>query len=167
MRMKDELELIRLKAQLEEDKTIFREYIAKGDIIRANFFKQKMDKVLQKIEDIDSVRKGMELYRNNKHLTNWVGKTLTGVVTLADITTHYVMNSQNFFKDHGMVPKADLQKAIDDYQAATAQLRAAYNKFLDNEIKAMSNHNFEQLEEMIARELFTEREMIYYNKYAM
>lgn len=164
--MKDELELIALRKQLEDNKTLFQEYFHKGDMVRMNLFKQKMDQIAIRINDIESVIKGMEQYRQNKHLTNWVGKTLTSVVTLADITTHYVMNSQNFFKEHGMTPKADLQTAIDNYNAATAQLRAAYNKFLDNEIRAMSNHNFENLEALIAKELFTDREMVYYEKYS-
>lgn len=165
--MKNNITLIELKQLRTGTLATMNRHLRSGNLVKATFERQQFDRLTQQINDIESVEEVTEnRFRQNKELTAWLCKTISLTKNCADLSVFFSDNANGFFRESGLAPKDKLKEALENTRIALSNLSREYARFLEKECLEDNYNNFDRLEAYIRKELFTDREKVFYDKYS-
>ncbi len=131
---------------------------------KAAYYTSQVDMINRRISDIEQVQKFELHQRQNKHLMSWLGKTLSLVINTADLSVFYMESAQAYFKTQGLEPKDDMLTAMENVSRSLTALRKEFSKLLDGD-KDANYEDFDKLEQLITKNIFTDREIVHKKEY--
>lgn len=121
---------------------------------------EKMQDEIYYIEKFDTQNKSMD-----RHLQNWAGKTLSLSLNEADLAIYHLDMFFAYFKERGYVEKPEWKRVRDRLEKALNEFREFSGYFFSGDNAKNNLEDSCTLSELIRKKVFTDREMVYYNKY--
>ena len=165
--MKLNIELEQLKKERMEAMKKLNKLMRSGGYLKAVEMEQldfRISTLSARISDIEQVLKFEIDQRQNTHLMSWLGKTLSLVINNADLSVYYMNTAQAYFKTQGLMPKNEMFTAMENVKTSLSALRNEFGKLLDGD-KGANFEDFDKLEQLITKSIFTDRELIYKKQY--
>ena len=166
--MRLNIELEALKVERTKLVSKINSMMKDGSFFRQNgkaaYYTSQMDIINRRISDIEQVQKFELHQRQNKHLMSWLGKTLSLVINTADLSVFYMESAQAYFKTQGLEPKDSMHKAMEDVSRSLTALRKEFSKLLEGD-KDANYEDFDKLEQLITKNIFTDREIAHKKEY--
>lgn len=155
---------------IEQDICEFHKKMEKAtrrkDFVNINIYARRIAEATKEKENLLADKKFLLQEKNmDRNLVNWAGKTLALMLNMSDMAIYYYDLYMKFHRERGFYPSPEWAKKSENLKRSAKELREFVSYFFKDENINAYFAQMADLMEIISKQVFTDRERMYLEKY--